>query len=352
MRNLLPLAALGCVTVIILGVIAGGIVMIGYGARDVFEKESPQAKQKDTPPKSQPGPGPILVPNPTLLEARKDFTTKLIQSNFQRSSKEPAFVPEARVVYYKSSAINLAAYLSNRPKEGPKRPAVVWVHDGFGGISGADWNQAKPFYDAGFIVMVPSFREENVNNGGGFEMFYGEVDDLLAAIDFAAKQDGVDPNRIYVVGYGTGGTLTLLAAVSGHPTARAYFAIGGTPNLEESLRVLNAVENVTPPFNPNAGKKEAYFRSAFPFVASIRQPTFYFGASAIDPPGCNQAMQMEAAASQRQVPFRAFLNPRVARRETFAPPLVDLIRQKIERDTGQVPAIRFELAEVLQPSNK
>jgi dienelactone hydrolase len=342
MRNVVPLVGIGCVTVILLGAIVGGIVMIGYGVGDVFNKDEP--KQAPPPPAVLP---PVQqVPNETqsLSEARSTFKTTPIDSNYQRIGEKLPLIPTARTVHYPSQNGNLAALLSIPVKNGPKQPLVVWIHDGFGGITSMDWDMANPFRDAGCAVMVPTFRAE-VNNPGQFEMCYGEVDDLFAAIEYGASQPGIDANRVYVVGRRNGGTLALLAAVSGRekPAVRAYFALGGTPSLAEQLNGPNAkIANVTPPFDPN-GKDEARLRSALPFAASIRQPTFLFGAASVDQVGWNQSMRMAEVANRRKAtPFRALLVPG-ATRDNFVAPLVRLISEKIETDrSGTTSSIRFD----------
>jgi dienelactone hydrolase len=347
MRNALPLVGLGCFTVIILGMIVGGIVMISHGVGDFFDK---QEKQASPPPVQQPPPGVRPDPKETesLSQARTGFATTLIGDNLRNGMNIPV-VPQATTVAYQSQGNNLSALLSASAKKGPKQPLVVWVHDGFAGVTSADWEKAKHFRDAGCAVMIPAFRAENMNKGE-FEMFYGEVDDLFAAIEYAANQPGVDANRVYVVGHGTGGTLTLLAAVSGKqkPAVRAYFAIGGTPYLQESLKAPGSMfANVSPPFDLSI-RDETRLRSALPFAGSIRQPTFFFGASTVDPAGCNQASRMEiiANANRKQPSFRAVLIPN-ATREKFEAALVELIAGKIRDDRpGRITEIRFDPAEV------
>src|SRR5262249_2655167 len=147
------------------------------------------------------------------------FQTKLVR---KEAAKEAVPQPPGRlfrVIRYDSPAGKLAAYLSPDPQDGKKHPAVVWVFGGFdNGIGETAWEDAPPSNDqsasafrrAGIIMMYPSFRGGN-DNPGFKEGFYGEVDDVLAAADYLAKQDYVDSSRIYLGGHSTGGTLALLA---------------------------------------------------------------------------------------------------------------------------------------------
>jgi acetyl esterase/lipase len=155
---------------------------------------------------------------------------------------------------------------------------VVWI----GG--GLDWTigellwakapqksdrSARAFREAGLVTMYPALRGSNENPGKN-ECFLGEVDDLIAAANFLATRADVDPERIYLVGHATGGTLALLAAASTDRFA-AVFAFGpvgdarqyGTPGGGGCLPA-------------DAGEEEIALRAPMNFVGSIRTPTFVF----------------------------------------------------------------------------
>jgi dienelactone hydrolase len=359
MRNILPLVSLGCIAVIILGVITGGAVMLGYGLIPLFDKSSssPTPKQpheEKGPPAVPPdGPGPNQQLPKTLLDARFGFKTVRTPTDFAPTGEAPNPVADATIIAYKSGDLTLAAYLSNDRFGGGKRPAVVWAHGGFGSIAPDDWDRAKKFHDAGCVLMVPSFRQEN-NNPGKFEMFYGEVDDLLAAVDYVAKLPAVDPNRVYVVGYEAGGTLALLAATTGTTKVRAFFSILGIPDLQGYFREKDPrALGVRPPFiadNP----AETRVRSALPVVGGIRRPTFFFGVPA-DALASAQAEEMQKQASRIQPParFHAYTLAQAKAGKNVAP-LVNLISRKILPDNqGEYSAIRFDPAELnALPFNK
>lgn len=143
-----------------------------------------------------------------------------------------------RVEKYRSPAGDLAAYVSPSPGDGQKHSAMIWVFGGFdNSIGETAWEPASPdndqsasaFREAGMVMMYPSFRGGNMNPGN-IEAFYGEVDDLLAAAEHLAKKDYVDPNRIYLGGHSTGGTLVMLAAAA-TDRFRAVFAFGPVDNV-------------------------------------------------------------------------------------------------------------------------
>lgn len=353
MRNVLPLASLGCIATIILGVIVGGVVMLGYGLNEYFSKKpaSPgtqKGKDKDPPKGVEPPPGPAPGPKAaeTLESARRGFHTAERGSSFMASGEAPDPVADADVIKYSSPGVGeLSAYFSKPRRAAKRRPAVVWAHGGFGAIGPDDWEQARPFHDADCELMVPSFRGENKNKGQ-FEMFYGEVDDLLAAVEYVRSRPGVDPGRVYVAGHSSGGTLVLLAATTGTTKVRAFFSVAGLADVEEFLRETNGrgYAQATPPFDVN-DSKEARLRSALPFVGAIRRPVYFF-APRSDALYSRQAEEMERRAKALSVPFEKhiFANPD---HFTIVGPTVRLLAKKVAADTlGKESTIRFEPAEM------
>src|SRR5579883_2120046 len=213
----------------------------------------------------------------SLADARKGFTTKL-KKNY--NAKEEVPEPPAKIfrkVQYESPAGKLAAYVSPDPKDDKKHPAIIWITGGDCNTIGDVWGAAKPgndqsarqYREAGIVMMFPSLRGGN-ENPGSEENFYGEVDDVLAAADYLAKLDYVDPTRIYLGGHSTGGTLALLVAES-TDRFRAVFAFGpvddvsgyGSKDLTFDLK------------NP----REVQLRSPIHWLDSIHSPVFVFEGS-------------------------------------------------------------------------
>src|SRR2546430_17631493 len=101
----------------------------------------------------------------------------------------------------------MAAYLSPDPRDGKKHPAIIWITGGDCNSIGDVWSPAprandqtaSAFWKAGIIMMFPSLRGGN-DNPGLKEGFFGEVEDILAAADFLAKQEDVDAKRNYLGG--------------------------------------------------------------------------------------------------------------------------------------------------------
>lgn len=252
-----------------------------------------------------------------LLTSRKTFQTRIVP-NLNYAADGPVEGAPAKLfqtIRYPSAVGNLAAYLTHDPGDGKKHPAVIWAHGGFGGINGGSFwakpdrnndQTASAFREKGLVLMIPSWRGEN-DNPGRFELFYGEVDDLLAARDYVAKLPFVDPDRVYLAGHSTGGTLTLLAATA-TDRFRAAFSFGGAPDLGTVLADGNGYGNT--PFDVQ-DEEEAYFRSATNFARAIQRPTFYFeGCRGGYSNGyCPDADLMMANAVLTNAPFQAFALP-------------------------------------------
>lgn len=265
----------------------------------------------------KPGTGGASSGDTDLLTARKEFTTK-VSKNPKYEADGPVDRPPANtfeVVKYKSPAGDLVAFITPDPKDGKQHPAVVWAHGGFGGINGGSFwatpdpkndQTASAFREAGCVLMCPSWRGEN-DNPGQYEMFYGEVEDFLAARDYMAKLPYVDPDRIYLAGHSTGGTLTLLAATASDKF-RAAFSFGGAPDVYRVVGDGQGYGNTPFPFQD---KKESHFRSALNFVGAIKRPTFYFEGcvDGYENGYCPDADKMAATAQKKGVPFKAFCLP-------------------------------------------
>ncbi len=207
------------------------------------------------------------------FEARKAFQTKLIiQGPAPQRPIQTRLVASATEVAYQSGDLRLKAWVSSAPADAkPRQPAVLFVHGGFG-FDESDWEQPRPFRDAGFVVMVPWLRGEN-GLPGSYSMFYNEVDDVLAAADVLAKLPDVDPDRLFVAGHSVGGTLALLASMTSS-RFRAAASFSGSP--DQVMWSRGQAELV--PFDPT-DNREFQMRSPLAFPASFKCPVrVYYGS--------------------------------------------------------------------------
>jgi dipeptidyl aminopeptidase/acylaminoacyl peptidase len=97
-------------------------------------------------------------------------------------------------------------------------------------------------------------------------MFYGEVNDVLAAGEYLAALPHVDPSRVYLAGYSAGGTLTMLAAMT-TDRFRAAASLDGSPD----RRVFVRGREDEVPFDA-ADSEEFRMRSPRDFPTSFRCP--------------------------------------------------------------------------------
>jgi len=135
----------------------------------------------------------VQIQNEDYAEARRHFRTRLLRQGAspQReviALRRPEYVDE---VEYPSGPLRLKAWIGGHRQADPKLPAVLFLHGGFE-FGAADWDMALPYWETGFVVMVPMLRGEN-GQRGTFSFLYDEVDDVVAAADYLSQQPVVDP---------------------------------------------------------------------------------------------------------------------------------------------------------------
>ena len=148
-----------------------------------------------------------------------------------------------------------------------KVPAVIYAHGGYA-FGPGDFRDAKIFLDHGAALFVPTWRGEN-GNPGHHEYFFGELDDLIAAVRWLAAQPEVDVKRIHVFGHSAGGVLAgLLALVADVPVATT----GSAGGLYDT-RLFARKDNL--PFDAK-NATSARLRVLAPNVARLKRPHVAF----------------------------------------------------------------------------
>ena len=225
--------------------------------------------------------------------------------------------------------------MTPNPKDSKKHPAIIWITGGdCNSVDDSIWKDAtasedqsaKAFRKAGIIMMFPSLRGGN-DNPGKREGFFGEVNDILAAADFLAKQSYVDPNRIYLGGHSTGGTLVLLTGEYSD-RFRAVFSFGP----------VHDVSGYPPEFSPfdKSNRREVEFRSPIHWLNSIKAPVFVFkgtvegNATSLD--------AMKRATTNAKVQFYKVAG---ASHFSILDPTTRVIAQKILADNAETCNIGF-----------
>jgi dienelactone hydrolase len=270
---------------------------------------------------------------------RRAFHTAIGDVPLERPApqKPPAGVYE--LVQYAAPLGRNSAYVTPVHKDGKKRPAIVWIQGGFEfDINRSAWmpaprendQSARAFREAGMVELLPSLRGCN-DNPGAREYFLGEVDDVLAAIEFVRKRPDVDPSRVYLGGHSTGGTMALLVAAS-HPAVRAVFAFGPIADVGgygETGTGLDA-----------ADRAELAIRSPVHSIADVSVPVYVIEG---DQRG-NSGSFAPLRAAAGKAPVR-FLLAHGASHFTALAPITELIASRLMREAGGGPA--FELSEAM-----
>jgi alpha/beta superfamily hydrolase len=279
----------------------------------------------------------------SLAAARQGFTTRLVR--YESAGVPMPTLPADlyHVVHYDSPAGSLAALLGSDPGDGKRHPALVWItggdcntiDDGIWKSLPADFDQtsraAEAFRRAGIVLMFPTLRGGN-DNPGHKEGLFGEVDDVLAAIDFIAGQSFVDPRRVYLGGFSTGGTLALLVAGS-TDRCRAVFSFGPAHD-------VSGYDPALLPFD-TSDPREVELRSPIHWLGGIRRKTVVFEGA--DGGNVESLLAMRRACRNEKVSFYLVKG---AGHVTVLGPVAEVIASRIAADEGAESNIAFTSEEL------
>lgn len=212
--------------------------------------------------------------NNEFLKLREGFSTSIITSH---KTNDELVEPPSKllsIVKYDTKLGKMSAYLSKPQNPNKKYPAIIWITGGFpsGGAGSSVWENrpaendqsAKSFWQNNIVSMYPSFRG-TFGNPGQQEGFYGEVDDVLSALEYLLKLDYVDPNEIYLGGHSTGGTLALLVAAA-TDKFKSIFSFGPVAD--------PANYGAEQQFHDPNESTENYLRAPINFLTYIKSPTY------------------------------------------------------------------------------
>ncbi len=156
-----------------------------------------------------------------VRQARTDFATALDAYNAGDYGKANAWldtverdVADSRRVaerlYYQSSDGVIVSGLLFRPQGTGPWPLIVVDHAGFG--TAADFSDvALGMTDKGYLAFAPDFRGSGKSQGV-HELAKGEVNDVIAGIDYVQAQGLIDHDRIGIYGQSHGASVSMLVA--------------------------------------------------------------------------------------------------------------------------------------------
>ncbi|MEL6430431.1 MAG: prolyl oligopeptidase family serine peptidase [Planctomycetota bacterium] len=140
----------------------------------------------------------------------------------------------ADLVSYSSDGLRIGSLLV-RPRTRTTRGggAVIYNRDGIAD-AGLDEDELlvemESFARAGYVVAASAYRGNRLSQGVD-EVGGDDVDDVLALVSLVQGLDGVDPNRVFMVGRGRGGLMTYRALEMGAPV-RAAAVVAGLADVE------------------------------------------------------------------------------------------------------------------------
>jgi dipeptidyl aminopeptidase/acylaminoacyl peptidase len=140
---------------------------------------------------------------------------------------------KAESIELASEGRKVQAWLVPPANPGPgKHPMVVQVHGGPSSVVVPNWpgySTSAMLASAGYYVLLPNprgsygqgeeFTRANVKDFG-----YGDLHDILAAVDAALARYPIDPQRIGITGWSYGGYMTMFAVTQ---TTRFQAAVAG-----------------------------------------------------------------------------------------------------------------------------
>lgn len=225
-------------------------------------------------------------------EARKRFHTNLLRKGPSPEQSPPLGTPAgARKVMYRggpNGSIELIAWISPYEPSVKLKPAVLFLHGG-NATGDGHWELMKAYWEAGYVVMLPSFRGEN-GQAGNYSGFYDETSDALAAASYLEELPGIDKSRFFLAGHSNGGTLALLASMTRKFRASAPISAG-----VNSWRYFGRFEREVR-FDEN-DQKEFIMRSSVCFGHSLKCPTLLLRGTEERPFDADHQLLMDRAKS-------------------------------------------------------
>lgn len=229
-----PILASACAT-LTLFVAASCASSTGGGS---FDLPAPGEKEIPLLERLAPEDGTIISALETGMTKRYEQLTPKGRTLFTEDEWDTAVEAvegHAELLTYSSDGLRIGGLLV-RPAstEGRRLGAVVVNRDGLAG-RGLDEDlilaDLSRYAKEGFVAAASAYRGNRLSQGVD-ELGGDDVHDVLSMVALLQRLDYVDPNRIFMVGFGRGGLMTYRALEMGAPV-RAAAVISGASDIDE-----------------------------------------------------------------------------------------------------------------------
>ncbi len=186
-------------------------------------EESCQKGMKIKQNKNQPVEGETLLLNQAVsLKQTSPETAKLILEVLSEALSPIGPIPcpvltakeeneiKIEMVQYQSDGFNIRGFLAV-PLNKTHLPTVIIGHSGFWGFTPFSLASCISLAQNGFTAFAPEFRGQGLSDGVP-EFSLGEVKDILSAVQYLTDQGHSDPEALFLLGEGEGGTANFIAA--------------------------------------------------------------------------------------------------------------------------------------------
>lgn len=199
------------------------------------------------------------------------------------NAKTHAEWSEPRSLHWTNEGFDVQGWLLAPAKIEPGRryPVVTWVHGGPASAWTAHWPDERTALLAmkGYFVFLPNprgsygqgerFTQANVKDFG-----YGDLRDILAGIDTAAREAPVDASRAAIWGWSYGGYMTMFA-VTQTDRFKAAVAGAGIANWQSYYGENDIDQWMIPYFGASVYDDPAVYAKSAPitFIKRVKTPT-------------------------------------------------------------------------------
>jgi dipeptidyl aminopeptidase/acylaminoacyl peptidase len=201
---------------------------------------------------------------------------------------------------------------------GGKLPLVTVVHGGPAAAFQPDFlgvGRPRLLLEHGYALFLPNprgsygqgeaFASANVRDFG-----YGDLRDILAGLDAAARTGAIDPEKMGITGHSYGGFMTMWAVTQTN-RFKAAVAGAGISNWQSYYGENGIDEWLIPYFGKSVYEDPAIYARSSPitFIRQARTPTFsYVGAADIECPAA-QTQEFAHAARALGIPSATVIYP-------------------------------------------